>query len=326
MVCSATDLFLLASVQYSEPILSLMSRSLTPYNRSKANVAAAAAAPRPAAPALTNAPLDYAYDGSFEGLLTVLFAIYDRKAAPNSIQSLGEVQGGLFAQPVQIDTNEATATRVWEGLLRHMDKEARTRLYHVFLSEQPDRELLVFRYADLAMRSARDIAENYADDNVRRVAHIAQQMYREKHRMEAFVRFEKTSDNLFHATIDPDFDVLPLIAPHFTKRYADQRWLIFDKRRRYGLYYDLQRTDVVQFETTAPQRSTDISATVLDEREPLFKLLWQSYFDHVNIPERKNMKLHRRHIPLRYWRYLSEKQPREQRFQPIKNKRPPGQA
>ncbi|WP_303312569.1 TIGR03915 family putative DNA repair protein [Hymenobacter sp. BT730] len=280
--------------------------------------------PRSVAPQLTNPPLDYTYDGSFEGLLTVLFQVYDQKAAPNSIQPVGAVQGGLFAQPISVETHETTAGRVWEGLLRYMDAEARTRLFHTFLSEQPDRELLIFRYANSAMRAGRDISENYADDTVRRIAGIAQQMYREKHRMEAFVRFEKTSDELFHATIEPDFDVLPLIAPHFTKRYADQRWLIFDKRRRYGLYYDLHRTDVVEFETAIPQRRTDISATVLDEREPLFKLLWQSYFDHVNIPERKNMKLHRRHMPLRYWRYLSEKQPRQQRFEPIKNKRPIG--
>ena len=291
--------------------------------RSTAEALAAAATRHRAAPELRNPPLDYTYDGSFEGLLSVVFQVYDRKAAPNSIQPLGAVQAGLFAQPVEVDTNDAAAARVWDGLLRYMDKEARTRLFHAFLSEVPDRELLIFRYADTAMRAGRDIAENYADDNVRRVQRLAQQMYREKHRMEAFVRFEKTQDGLFHATIEPDFDVLPLIAAHFTKRYADQRWLIFDRHRHYGLYYDLQRTDIVQFDAqAAPQRRAAVSATVLDEREPLFQLLWQSYFDHVNIPERKNLKLHRRHMPLRYWKYLSEKQPREQPFQPINNKRP----
>ncbi|NVO30771.1 TIGR03915 family putative DNA repair protein [Hymenobacter lapidiphilus] len=299
-----------------------MSRSFLP-RRSASEAVAAAATRRRAAPELVNPPLDYAYDGSFEGLLSVLFQVYDRKAAPNSIQPLGAVQGGLFAQPVEVDTDEAAAARVWDGLLRYMDKDARTRLFHVFLSEDANRELLVFRYADTAMRAGRDIAENYSDDNVRRVQRLAQQMYREKHRMEAFVRFEKTSDGLFHATIEPDFDVLPLIAPHFTKRYADQRWLIFDRRRSYGLYYDLHRTDIVQFDAdTAPQRRAAVSATVLDEREPLFQVLWQAYFDHVNIPERKNMKLHRRHMPLRYWKYLSEKQPRARPFQPINNKRP----
>ncbi|RZK23900.1 MAG: DNA metabolism protein [Hymenobacter sp.] len=235
---------------------------------------------------MRNPPADYTYDGSFEGLLTVLFRIYDRRSAPNSIQPEGTAQGGLFAQAVAIATDETLATRTWDGLLRCMPEPARAR----------------------------------------RCQRLAQQLFREKHRMEAFVRFEKTQDELFHATIEPDFDVLPLIASHFTKRYADQRWLIFDKKRRYGLYYDLTRTDLVSFETdgAAPRRG-EVSATVLDEREPLFKLLWQAYFDHVNIPERKNLKLHYRQMPRRYWKYLSEKQPRERRFEPIKNKRGPNQ-
>ena len=298
---------------------------LTPL-RPSGSTAVGPVAPRKPAPELHNAPADYTYDGSFEGLLTVLFRIYDRRSAPNSIQPEEAVQGGLFAQAVAIATDETLATRTWDGLLRFMPEPARARLYHVFLSEDPERELLIFRYADMALRAGRDIAENYADATVRRCQRLAQQLFREKHRMEAFVRFEKSQDGLFHSTIEPDFDVLPLIASHFTKRYADQRWLIFDKKRRYGLYYDLTRTDIVSFETegAAPRRG-EVSATVLDEREPLFKVLWQAYFDHVNIPERKNLKLHYRHIPRRYWKYLSEKQPRERRFEPIKNKRGPNQ-
>lgn len=281
---------------------------------------APAASRRTGAPALTAAPLDYTYDGTFEGLLTVLFSIYESKSPPNSVQPEAIAQSGLFARPVHRETDEARAARVWDGLLKTMNTEARARLYHVFLSEDIDRELLIFRYIDLGLRSLVDVAENYANADVRRVQRLAQMIFREKHRMEAFVRFEKTADELFHATIEPDMDVLPLIAAHFTKRYADQRWLIYDRRRHYGLYYDLTRTDIVQFENPTGHKSTDISATVLDEREPLFRHLWQTYFDHVNIPERKNLKLHRRHMPLRYWKYLSEKQPREVRFEPIKNK------
>jgi probable DNA metabolism protein len=299
---------------------------MKPVRRRSSTAVGASGTVRRSAPILSAPPLDYTYDGSFEGLLTVLFTIYDWRAAPNSIQLEANVQGGLFTQATHRATDEAQAARVWEGMLRTMDADARTRLYHVFLSEVPDREQLIFRYVDLALRSQLDIAENYANADVRRVQRLAQQMYREKHRMEAFVRFEKTTDGLFHATIEPDFDVLPLIAAHFTKRYADQRWLIYDRRRRYGLYYDLTRTDVVQFEPSAGPKTAAVSATVLDEREPLFRLLWQAYFDHVNIPERKNLKLHRRHMPLRYWKYLSEKQPRETRFVPIANKRPPGES
>ena len=296
--------------------------SLTPSRRPAAGGVGPVSS-RPAAPELRNPPADYLYDGSFEGLLTVLFRVYDRKSAPNSIQPEGAAQGGLFAQAVAIDTDEALAARTWDGLLRFMPEPARARLYHVFLSEDAERELLIFRYADMALRAGRDISDNYADATVRRCQRLAQQLFREKHRMEAFVRFEQARDGLFHATIEPDFDVLPLIASHFTKRYADQRWLIFDKKRRYGLHYDLRHTTIVEFETAGPTpRRGEVSATVLDEREPLFKILWQAYFDHVNIPERKNLKLHQRQMPRRYWKYLSEKQPRERRFEPIKNKWP----
>ena len=298
---------------------------LTPLRRPAASTAVGPVAARPPAPELRNPPADYRYDGSFEGLLTVLFRIYDRRSAPNSIQSESTAQGGLFAQAVAITTDETLATRTWDGLLRFMPEPARARLYHVFLSEDPERELLIFRYADTALRAGRDISDNYADATVRRCQRLAQQLFREKHRMEAFVRFEKAQDGLFHATIEPDFDTLPLIASHFTKRYADQRWLIYDRKRHYGLYYDLVQTTIVEFEANgASLRRGEVSATVLDEREPLFKILWQAYFDHVNIPERKNLKLHQRHIPKRYWKYLSEKQPRERRFEPIKNKRPTG--
>ena len=50
-----------------------------------------------------------------------------------------------------------------------------------------------------------------------------------------------------------------------------------------------------------------LSADLLAEAEPDYQVLWKSYFDSVNIPERKNMKLHLQHVPRRYWKYLSEK-------------------
>ncbi|UYZ57565.1 TIGR03915 family putative DNA repair protein [Hymenobacter latericus] len=270
----------------------------------------------------------FTYDGSFDGLLCVLLACWESRRWPEAIQPEDVAQGGLFSETQFVPTDEARARRVWEGLLKYMPGEARTNLYKTFLSESPERELLIFRYTQLAIEAGgQDISENFGNDTVRAIADITKQMFREKHRMEAFVRFEKTHDGLFHATIEPDYDVLPLIAEHFTKRYADQRWLIFDRRRRYGLYYDLERTDIVSFDAEAGQQGSNsaVSAAVLDEREPLFQSLWQTYFDHVNIPERRNIKLHRRHMPKRYWKYLTEKQPRERHFRPIDNKQRPPQ-
>ena len=252
--------------------------------------------------------LIYAYDGTFEGLLTVIFEVYERKAAPEQIVCHSAEQPGLFSPTVQVITDESKADRVWVGLGKKISLAARTQLYKAFLSEQPQVAMLLYQYAKLAFASQVSIEENFAADCVRELAQLNKQVFRESHRMEAFIRFQKTTDDLYYATIEPDFNVLPLILSHFQKRYADQRWLIYDTKRHYGLYYDLEKVTQVVLEAETTDRSGRLPITILEQKELLYQQLWQTYYHHVNIPERKNRKLHLRHIPLRYWKYLTEKQ------------------
>lgn len=93
--------------------------------------------------------------------------------------------------------------------------------------------------------------------------------------MEAFVRFKKCQDGLFLSLVQPDFNVLPLIERHFRNRYQDQRWLIYDEKRNFGLYYDL--TAVHQVEMDVDQidlahkvgRSQSFSVELDDDELPL---------------------------------------------------------
>jgi probable DNA metabolism protein len=254
----------------------------------------------------------YSYDGTFEGLLTVIFEIYDRRVAPVQIVRQEDEQPGLFSPTIRVITDAVKADRVWVGLGKKISVPARTQLYKAFLSEQPIVAMLIYQYARLAFDSPVNIEENFAADCVRELAQLNKQVFRESHRMEAFIRFQKTADDLFYATIAPDFNVLPLIAGHFQKRYADQRWLIYDTKRHYGIYYDLEKVCQISLESEVADRSGNLPVGILEHQEPLYQQLWQTYYHHVNIPERKNRKLHLRHIPLRYWKYLTEKQPSQQ--------------
>lgn len=262
----------------------------------------------------------YTYDGSFEGLLTVVFETYERQAWPDKIINEQHRQFSLFATPIYVPTNEQKAERVWRGLLKKISSAARGQLFKAFLSELPEIEMILYQYMKLAFDSPVNIEENYAADCVRLVAQINKQVFRESHQMEAFVRFQKTADDLFCAGIEPDFNVIPLIQNHFTQRYADQRWLIYDLKRHYGIYYDLEEVQPVQFERLPLERNGNLPALIRDEHELAYQDLWQTYFNSVNIPERKNLKLHLRHIPLRYWKFLSEKRPAAEKFKPVPNK------
>ncbi|MBC7745050.1 MAG: DUF4130 domain-containing protein, partial [Flavobacterium sp.] len=89
--------------------------------------------------------------------------------------------------------------------------------------------------------------------------------------------------------------------------YADQRWLIYDLKRDYGIYYDLCKVDEVTLSFSGKTTGTAENNILFHEDENLYQTLWKDYFKHVNIKERKNNKLHLQHVPKRYWKHLTEK-------------------
>lgn len=250
------------------------------------------------------------YDRSLEGFFTAVFEIYEYRIQDPDIQPEGMANGSLFGNHHVVFSDKDKAARVIRKLQERLPAGALLQLYMAFLSEQPDIANVLFRYIRYALQSTISIATDYSHPDVLLIRQTAQKVGKEKHRMEAFIRFRKTKDALFYAVIQPDFNVLPLISKHFEDRYADQHWLIYDAGRKYGLYYDLSTVSEVKIDfstATDDKASIDI---VHDEREELYQTLWRDYFDSINIKARKNMKLHIQHMPKRYWRYLVEKQVR----------------
>lgn len=245
------------------------------------------------------------YDGSWSGLLTAVFDIYANKLAVTCFAKQHERgDKDLFDSVFFVQTDETKELRVWKGLMQRISTQACSNLYHFFLSEEKQLEITFLRYVEYVFRKSVTIENDYTDKAVFTVNSVARKVSREKHRMKAFVRFSLTKDGLYYATVQPDYNVLPLIAKHFKERYADQRWLIFDVFRRYGIYYDLNTVT----EVTIDFNNTKAAEDILDEDEMLFQQLWKIYFKSVNIPARKNTKLHIQHMPKRYWKYLTEKQ------------------
>lgn len=126
--------------------------------------------------------------------------------------------------------------------------------------------------------------------------------------MKAFIRFQKWSDGTFFTAVTPDFNVLPLIIQHFKNRYADQKWIIYDSKRHFGIYYDLKNVEKVSFDEIDFQYQNNENTPSIgsDELQAKYEMLWKDYFKSTNIKERKNIKLHTQHVPKRYWKYLTE--------------------
>ncbi|SFH83454.1 TIGR03915 family putative DNA repair protein [Halpernia frigidisoli] len=248
------------------------------------------------------------YDGSFEGLLTSVFEVFEYKFSPAEIISKENYQSeNMFSEVHEVFTSKEKSERVLKKLEINLEKSGISQLLKVYLSERNDLEFLILDAIQKSLKNpTQNILQNYADEQILEIAKINKSINREIHRMHAFVRFEKLKDDVYFSKIEPDFNVLPLIVKHFKDRYQDQKWMIFDIKRHYGVFYDLKTTEVFY-----PEKDQDFNFKKIEklfhEEEIRYQKLWQRYFFKTNIPERKNLKLHYQHVPKRYWKYLTEK-------------------
>ena len=247
------------------------------------------------------------YDSTFEGFLTTVFEIFEFKYQEPQIIKKEDSQHNIFATPIEIVTDITKSDRVIKKLTDQLQNDGVRTLIYAFLSEKKGVEDLLFKVINYAVANkSKNIMKDFSNDAVLQVSQLTKSVGREKHRMEAFIRFELLKDGIYFAKIDPDFDVLTLIMNHFKNRYQDQKWLIYDLRRKYGVFYDLKNVEIVSLDLDL-KLIDDKSSSVFSDSEIQYQKLWWEYFDHTNIKERKNTKLHLQHVPKRYWKYLTEK-------------------
>ncbi len=257
------------------------------------------------------------YEPSFEGWLSAVFYVYSNRLQEDmSLQLIAQdcYVPSLLSHAISVETDANHVERVLTKLNKLLGRSGMRNLLWGLLSEKDDIGTTLFQVIKYAIDyPSRHIMDDLGNLNVLELVQTVKSVGREKHRMEAFVRFEHTVEDIYFARVAPDFNVLPLIGEHFRQRYQDQHWAIYDLARGYGIYYDKsqsmpKRPSALQTITELDEAVLRNPASIHSEDEQRYQRFWQGYFTNVNIKERKNTRLHKQYLPQRYWKYLSEKQ------------------
>nr|WP_314679457.1 TIGR03915 family putative DNA repair protein [uncultured Capnocytophaga sp.] len=238
------------------------------------------------------------YDSSFEGFLTAVFITFERRYSQVIITPECRHTPTLWDEEERVYTDPTKAQRILKKIKTIWSTEGITIVLQAFLSEETRIENHLLEAIRLMIQYPEaNILENYGHEAIAHIRKAAKSVGREVHRVKEFVRFEQVG-TLYFAKIVPQYDVLPLVIPHFKARFSDQEWVLFDPDRAYGFYYDLK--EVISF-TPADKNFGKTSQSSDD-----YEQLWKTYFQHINISERKNTRYQLRNMPKRYWQYLPE--------------------
>ena len=242
----------------------------------------------------------YCYDGTLKGLLCCIFESYEQKEQPAGIVTADRLQLSFY-RVREIETDAARAKRVEAGIRRRMTDEGWEVVWLGWHSCHPERELLLYRFVRLGMRHGRRVLAMLADETVSALTKAVRNLTREAHQYKEFVRFS-VCNGVLTAEIEPNNDVLFLMAPHFCDRYRNNAFLIYDRTHRQLLLHRPGRWAILPAEDYAmPDTEAD---------EQFYRALWKRFYDAVAVEGRISERRRMNHMPKRYWNHLTELDPR----------------
>jgi len=237
----------------------------------------------------------YYYDGSFEGFLCCIFESYANKEVPTAIYRDEDSVTTLFDSRF-VQTNKEHAKRVLRKVAT-CSSYAAELLQKGFLTCLPDKELYLYQLITKLLREGPGFLHNFSDETLHPIITAVRHLNGEAHLLKGFVRFSELG-GVLGSEIEPQNRVLPLLRSHFSARYRDEKFFIYDRTHREALFYAAGKTVI--------QPLDDFQMAPPDETEANYRILWKRFYDTIAIKERENPRGRMTHMPKRYWNTMTE--------------------
>jgi len=241
----------------------------------------------------------YVYDGSAAGFLCCVHESFYTKTLPASIVSETDFEPTLYALKF-VTTDETKALAVRRSIAENVSKRTLDLVGNVFLCHHANRELKLLRFLISAFRIGPKVMTMLGTAEVAEVLAMERHLLGERHLLLGFIRF-KDYGQMLGAVISPKNFVLPLLGGHFTGRYPNENFIIYDKTHKAALIFQDKRLEIAAVD--------DIQFADEPETERHYQDLWKNFYNTIGIKERLNPRCRMSHMPKRYWENMIEMQP-----------------
>ncbi len=236
------------------------------------------------------------YDGTFEGFLSLVYSVYYERLKPKNIyKSLPEEI--IFDEIKYIETKKENSQKVLDSIKKLFPKNMFQKILNIFLCDEEEFEMQLLEFIIIGFKNTQELF-NINNSCVFYINNLEKELFKNVHRMYAFIRFEELEDGYLYAKIECKFNVLYFLAKHFIKRFNNQNFIIHDLKREFAFIKNGMKVSI--------ENISSFETPTYSQNEEKFQKLWKSFFSAVSIKERENKKLQQSQVPLIYRTYMSE--------------------
>lgn len=246
----------------------------------------------------------YVCEDSLEGIFTGIYRAYEEKRDhDDTILSLTD-EPILFAEFVEVEPDRYKTLKVINTLQRRFGEDDYISLCKALASEDSGKAQAVYRTVVYGLQqncSPGHLFDNLAEDNIHKAFSLARGVGREISHLQGFVRFQELENKVLYSAIGPKNNVLTFLMPHFADRLPQENFVLFDEKRNwFGIHPAGRQWYLLQGE------EAESPVLYLSEEEEYYQELFRRFCRTIAIRERRNLKLQRNMLSLRFREYMIE--------------------
>jgi len=228
-----------------------------------------------------------AYEDTFEGLLTALFAYYTKKDI--KIISSSTLPGLVNASYLVGEPKKAE--KFASAIIKKFGTQAYENIYFAYIYNAIDKESSIINYIDYLLN------KNDSCNDLFKIIKYRKKIVNTINRYQGFLRFADIG-GILYSKYSPEYDISWVLGKYFEQRLSGSCFIIHDLKRDIMLFNKNKEQIIIQ--------NGNNLIIGCDDYENNIQKLFKTYFKHASIKERENYKLQRSMFPLKLRKYSLE--------------------
>ena len=247
-------------------------------------------------------------EDNIDGIFTAVYLAWGSKLGHSNVK-LEELDRQnrysnleLFSEYVTVETDSKLALKVSKAIMDKISRDVYEMVCLAALSDYPGKADLIYRFLVLGFHAGAEITGHLSNETVNTVFKLSNNVSREQHHLLGFVRFSEQESGFLLAAIQPKSNVLSLLAPHFSDRLPQERFVIYDRKRNTAVLHIPGKPWILA--GVSKEDADRLREHTSGEHE--YADLWKIFVQNIAIMQRLNPNLQRNNLPLHFRKNMTE--------------------